>query len=56
MTKEEQKQYLMAKYMELDDIIGELPYTTNDVTDEMHLNAGYQTHKKTLEKKLTSDE
>ena len=56
MTKEEQKQYLMAKYMELDDPIGELPYTLNDVTDEMYLNACYQNHKKTLEKKLTSDE
>jgi hypothetical protein len=56
MTKEEQKQYLMVKDMELDDPIGELPFTNEDVADEMYLNSGYQTHKKTLEKKLTSDE
>jgi hypothetical protein len=56
MTKEEQKQYLMVKDMELDDPIGELPFTNEDVVDEMYLNDGYKEHRKNAEKKLTSDE
>ena len=56
MSKEERLKYLHSKHIDKDDPIGEIEYTSTDIADEMYLNDGYQTHKKTLEKKLTSDE
>ena len=56
MTKQERKAYLIAKYMDLNDAVGELSYSKDDIQDELSVNDGYQEHQRTQEKKLTSDE
>jgi hypothetical protein len=57
MNKEERKQYLMAKHMELTDPIGEIPTTAEDVWDEVAQLAAYEAHiRDEVNTPLTSDE
>ena len=56
MNKEERLKYLHSKHIDKDDPIGELPTNQSDIDDEMYLNDGYKEHRKSVEKKLTSDE
>ena len=56
MTKEERKKYLISRNIDMDDPSGELPINQSDIEDELSVNDGYKEHRKTSEKKLTSDE
>ena len=56
MTKEERKAYLLSKHIDINDPMGSLPITPDDIEDELSVNDSYREHQRTLEKKLTGDE
>ena len=56
MTKEERLKYLHSKHIDPNEPIGEIPYTPDDIEDELSVSDGYQEHRRNAEKKLTADE